>query len=62
MFPSAWITGLRIEYAKCLLYKCPELTIADVSAKSGFQSPSHFIRLFREREDCSPAKWRKTRS
>lgn len=57
-----WITDLRIEYAKSLLDKCQELTIADVSAKSGFQSPSHFIRLFREREDCSPAKWRKTRS
>lgn len=57
-----WITGLRIDYAKGLLYKCPELTIADVSAKSGFQSSSHFIRLFREREDCSPAKWKKTRS
>lgn len=56
-----WITGLRIEYAKRLLDKYPELTIADVSAKSGFQSSSHFIRLFREREDCSPAKWRKTR-
>ena len=56
-----WITDLRIEYAKRLLDKFPELTIADVSSKSGFQSPSHFIRLFREREDCSPAKWRKTR-
>ena len=56
-----WITGLRIEYAKHLLDKYPELTIVDVSSKSGFQSPSHFIRLFREREDCSPAKWKKTR-
>ena len=56
-----WVTSLRIEYAKRLLDKFPELTIADVSSKSGFQSPSHFIRLFREREDCSPAKWRKTR-
>lgn len=57
-----WITGLRMEYAKRLLDKYPELTIADISARSGFQSPSHFIRLFREREGFSPAKWRKTKS
>lgn len=55
-----WITGLRIDYAKRLLVQNPKLTIADVSARSGFQSPSHFIRLFRESTNCSPAKWRKT--
>lgn len=54
-----WITGLRIDYAKRMLVRCPELTIADIAEKSGFQSPSHFIRLFRERTDCSPARWRK---
>ena len=56
-----WITGMRIEYAKYFLGNNPEMTIADISSKSGFQSPSHFIRLFREREGCSPARWRKTR-
>ena len=54
-----WITGLRIGYAKRLLVENPQLTIADISEKSGFQSPSHFIRLFKENTDCSPAKWRK---
>ena len=54
-----WITGLRIEYAKRLLIQFPELTIADISERSGFQTPSHFIRLFGEREGCSPARWRK---
>lgn len=54
-----WITGLRLEYAKNLLKQHPELTIADISEKSGFLSPSHFIRLFKENTDCSPAKWRK---
>lgn len=43
-----WITGLRIEYAKRLLARYPRLTIADISEKSGFLSPSHFIRLFKE--------------
>lgn len=55
----SWITGLRIGYAKRLLVMNPELTVADVSERSGFQSPSHFIRLFKENTDSSPAKWRK---
>lgn len=54
-----WISGLRIEYAKRLLTEHPDLTIADVSERSGFQSPSHFTRLFRERTSCPPTKWRK---
>ena len=56
-----WITGLRIEYAKRLLVENPKLIIADVSEQSGFMSPSHFIRLFKENEGCTPNKWRKTK-
>ena len=55
-----WITRLRIEYAKRLLLGSPELTVQDVSELSGFQSTSHFIRIFKERTACPPAKWRKT--
>ena len=55
-----WIVGLRIEYAKRLLVQYPVLTVADISEKSGFQSPSHFIRLFKESAGCTPVKWRKT--
>lgn len=54
-----WIAGLRMEYAKRMLIQHPELTVAGIAEKSGFQSASHFIRLFKEREDCSPARWRK---
>ena len=55
-----WITGLRIEYAKRLLARYPRLTIADISEKSGFLSPSHFIRMFKENAGCTPVKWKKT--
>ena len=55
-----WIIGLRIEYAKRLLMQYQALTVADVAEKSGFQSPSHFIRLFKENAGCTPVKWRKT--
>ena len=55
-----WIIGLRIEYAKRLLVQPQALTVADISEKSGFQSPSHFIRLFKENAGCTLVKWRKT--
>ena len=54
-----WITALRIDYAKRLLAQYPELTVANISEKSGFQSPSHFIRLFKENVGCTPIQWRK---
>ena len=57
-----WIASLRLEYAKRMLLQNPELTIADIAEKSGFQSASHFIRLFKENENCSPARWRKNES
>ena len=55
-----WITGLRINYAKRLLAQYPRLTVADISERSGFLSPSYFIRLFKENSGCTPVKWRKT--
>lgn len=54
-----WITILRIDYAKRLLVENPRLTIAEISEKSGFLSPSHFNRLFKENAGCTPMKWRK---
>ena len=55
-----WITGLRINYAKRLLTQYPKLTVTDISERSGFMSPSHFIRLFKEKTGCTPVRWRKT--
>lgn len=55
-----WITGLRINYAKRLLTQYPKLTVADISERSGFLSPSHFIRLFKEKTGQTPVRWRKT--
>lgn len=55
-----WITCLRIDYAKRLLTQNPKLTVADISERSGFLSPSHFIRLFKEKTGLTPVRWRKT--
>ena len=54
-----WITDLRLDYAKRLMEQNPYMKIQEVSETSGFLSMSHFSRTFREREGCSPARWRK---
>lgn len=55
-----WIAGLRIEYAKQMLVRHPELTVAAVSEASGLLSLSYFTKIFAEKEGCPPSKWRKT--
>lgn len=54
-----WIGDLRIAYAKRLLVQNPQLTLADISEKSGFLSYSHFMKTFKEKEGCTPARWKK---
>ena len=54
-----WITSLRLEYAKNILKKHPEINIQKLAESSGFLSQSNFIKLFSEKEGCTPAKWKK---
>ena len=54
-----WITGLRLEYAKNMLKEHPEINIQKLTESSGFLSRSNFIKLFSEKEGCTPAKWKK---
>lgn len=55
-----WITSLRLEYAKNLLKEHPEINIQKLAESSGFLSQSNFIKLFSEKEGCTPAKWKKS--
>ena len=55
-----WITGLRLEYAKNILKEHPEINIQKLAESSGFLSQSNFIKLFSEKEGCTPAKWKKS--
>jgi transcriptional regulator GlxA family with amidase domain len=48
---------LRIHYAKHLL-ETTGLKVVDVGAKSGFNSPKYFLKLFKRLEDCTPAEYR----
>ena len=54
-----WITGLRLEYARRMLTEHPEQTVSEISEASGFLSLSYFTKIFSEKENCSPARWRK---
>lgn len=53
-----WITSLRLEYAKNILKEHPEINIQKLAESSGFLSQSNFIKLFSEKEGCTPAKWK----
>lgn len=55
-----WITNLRLEYAKNILKEHPEINIQKLAESSGFLSQSNFIKLFSEKEGCTPAKWKKS--
>lgn len=55
-----WLTSLRLEYAKNILKEHPEINIQKLAESSGFLSQSNFIKLFSEKEGCTPAKWKKS--
>ena len=55
-----WITSLRLEYAKNILKEHPEINMQKLAESSGFLSQSNFIKLFSEKEGCTPAKWKKS--
>lgn len=56
-----WVTDLRMEYAKRSMLRHPEQNIAEIAEISGFVSPSHFTRIFKEKEGVSPSGWRRSR-
>jgi AraC family transcriptional regulator len=55
--PHQYITKCRIERAKQLLKK-RELTIMEICQQVGFQSQSHFTRVFRKHTATTPKAYR----
>lgn len=53
-----YLNKLRIDHAKQLIKDEPDAVIDYISAKSGFQSSTQFIRKFKESEGVTPAVWR----
>lgn len=54
-----FVNTYRINEAKILLKKIPELTIAQISESSGFGSVNSFLRIFKSIENKTPTKFRK---
>ncbi len=50
-------TKLINESKKYLLYS--DLTVAEISERLSFETPSYFIRFFRKRTGCTPLQYRK---
>lgn len=53
-----YLSDMRINYAKKLMMAEPDASLDYISAKSGFQSSTQFIRKFKELEGVTPAVWR----
>ena len=52
--PGKWLLARRLEYGMHLL-RTQGKSVSDSAFESGFESPSHFSRSFRERFGISPA-------
>ncbi len=56
--PHAHLLGLRFRRALDLLAD-PAIAIESIAWQTGFSSPSHFARQFRQRFGVSPTQWRR---
>ncbi|RXZ76730.1 response regulator [Paenibacillaceae bacterium] len=52
-----FVIRLRIHYARQLLVST-SLKIHDIGMQSGFNSPKHFLKLFKREVGCTPAEYR----
>ena len=56
--PSEYLTDKKLEYAKTLLLTT-KTSVLDISMQIGFESVSHFIRIFKIKYGLTPLKLRK---
>ncbi|WP_308228509.1 helix-turn-helix transcriptional regulator [Prevotella merdae] len=52
-----WINYLRLQYAKDIMLKSPDKSVADIALESGYLSTSYFSRIFKETEGLAPGRW-----
>lgn len=51
---TEYVNGMRIDYAKNLIERNPEMTLAEVAMKSGFSSSTSFYRNFKSLTGMGP--------
>lgn len=59
MRPFDYITRIRVQRAKELLARNRDMTIGEISARTGFQSNSYFSMVFKRSEGCTPDEYRR---
>ena len=59
--PGKWLLQKRLEYAEHLL-NTTQKNINEIADESGFESVTHFIRVFKEKFGFAPAQHRKNTS
>lgn len=58
--PNSFLTDIRIQKAKEQLITRPEIPIADIARKVGFDSHSYFTSVFVKREQLTPRELRRS--
>jgi AraC family transcriptional regulator, exoenzyme S synthesis regulatory protein ExsA len=58
--PGRWLIQRKLQYAKHLL-DMTDKNINELSFDAGFESPSHFIRLFKQYYQVTPLQYKKSR-
>ena len=59
--PGHWIKKQRLNFAKSLLLNS-DLSINEICYESGFRNPSHFNKIFKEKFNLPPNKYKTLRS
>jgi len=54
-----FVNRYRVEEAQRLMRENPTMKMADISAQSGFSSPTYFIRIFTSTTGMTPREWSK---
>ncbi|WP_294626988.1 hybrid sensor histidine kinase/response regulator transcription factor [uncultured Bacteroides sp.] len=59
MTPNNFLLNYRLKHAATLLQQYPDLPIAEVSDRSGFNAPVYFSRCFKNHFGCTPQNYRR---
>lgn len=59
MTPNNFILDYRLQHAAVLLQKHPELSIAEISDRCGFNTTVYFSRCFKNQYECTPREYQK---
>lgn len=54
---NEYLTNLRLNYAAMLL-RTTDMNVLDISSRAGYDSLSHFIRIFKNRFEITPKEYR----